>query len=311
MGAGTCPARGWQTQLWVQDAGESDVWDEELYCQTVTLAKQVQSLDMAGLRGSVQHHSNQYAEGTYEVTGQITKYLTMFDWNIWAPRVLADSGGSTPFTPAGTLPAFDLLANRVSSDGTGTKFDFQDCVVAKATFAAKAREPIMATYDIQGLSRGALVTTSPSAVSRGTGTEYRPLLFQNSTLTYDGNSVPMNDFSLVIDNVIEADWQNSQTATSLCMTDQRITLTCTLPWTAAVAADHFETNGAAGVLTWTGTNISAAWTFADMRKVNETDPVTNARGKMTYTMTLEAYQSGDVGSLVDSVSCAVDANSAS
>lgn len=302
MGAGTCPSRGWESTLFCRDDGDAS-FDELYYPQSVTVAKALQTIDMSGLRGSVEHHSDNFTTGTYEVSGQVSMYSTPADLDNWLPRILGGTG-SSPWTPTGDLPAFDILHDRVASDGTGTKFLYEDCVVNRATFTGRAREPIMMTLEIMGLTRGALVTTAGTG-TRASTAAYRPHLFQNLTLTFGGNTVLVNEFTLTIDNVVESDWQNSETPTSLCSTDQLVTLAVNCNWTDSVAADVFETNNGAGVLTFNTTDLTCVWTFADMRK-GDTDPVVNARTKIPFDVTLQAYASGDSGSIVSSVSVAND-----
>lgn len=214
-----------------------------------SLAKKQTILDTGGIRGTRSHPAERTRDGTYVVEGTIHFHCSKGLLDLLLPRILG--GGSSPtYTLAETLPAFDVLVERVAN-----RFVYGTCKVSRATFKARASGLLELALDVVGETEAVSATAFP-AIAPPTDAPY---LWQDCVVTLNSAARVVTEFELVVDNHLRARFSNSQTASDLYPTDRTVSLRCTVPFNGdetdlygantagAAAASLVFTNGANNV----------------------------------------------------------------
>ncbi|MFG0240456.1 MAG: phage tail tube protein [Gimesia chilikensis] len=168
-------------------------------------------------------------------------------------------------------------------------FQYEGCKINKATISGAEGQALKHALDILGktMTDGG---TAP-AVAMDTDTHYA---FHQGVFTYNSSTFKIKSVSVVIDNVIEALFENSVTATDVEATDRLVTLSADLQYNSdADTLRQAINNGekVAGSLVFTNGNQSLTFTFPALIASDE-DPVVGGRGKIRYPLNLQALQSG-------------------
>src|SRR5262245_29719439 len=253
------------------------------------LAKSLTILETAGIRGTRSHPAERTRDGTYAVQGTIRFHCSKVLLDLLLPRILG--GGSSPtYTLAETLPAFDVLLERVAS-----RFVYGACKVNRAVFRARASGLLELALDLIGATETVSATPFP-AVAPPTDAPY---VWQDCVVTLNSAARVVTEFELVIDNHLRARFSNSQTATDLHPTDRTIGLKCTVPYTGD-NADLYGANtagAAAGTLVFTNGAHSVTFSLAQVQ-FPDRSPVVANKGEIVLHLDGAAKKVGSTSELV-------------
>lgn len=284
------------SSLWVEPGASAHTFDsssEAYEFLSESIQKVGTILDTNGLRGTRSHHSAKTATGPYEVGGDITMNPDPAGLDLWLPRILGAAESNDTFAVADTLPAFGLLIDRV-----GSKFEYTDCLVNRATFRASQGGLLEMILNIMG--RTEVVGTAGSSLPAvGAAANNAPYAMTQGVLTLASGAREFEDFELVIDNAIERKFRNSVTATSLVPTDRIVTLKMNGPFTSGTLSALYAQAlaGATGTLVFTNGQMSTTFTFATLQ-VPAKSPVISGRGEIIMPLEMTARMASTTREIV-------------
>ncbi|MGE5192814.1 MAG: phage tail tube protein [Deltaproteobacteria bacterium] len=254
-----------------------------------SLAKQLTMLDTAGIRGTRSHPAERTRDGAYAVRGTIRFHCSKGLLDLLLPRILG--GGASPtWTLAETLPAFDVLIDRVAS-----RFAYGTCKVNRAVFRARASGLLELALDIIGETETVSATPFP-AIAAPTDAPY---IWQDCVVTLNAAARVVTEFELVVDNHVRARFSNSQTATDLYPTDRTIGLKCTVPFTGDDTDLYGANTGAAAAGTLVFTNGPHSLTFSlPLVQFPDNSPVVADKGEIFLRLDGTAKRVGTNAELV-------------
>src|SRR5262245_6621608 len=253
------------------------------------LAKSLTILETAGIRGTRSHPAERTRDGTYAVQGTIRFHCSKVLLDLLLPRILG--GGSSPtYTLAETLPAFDVLLERVAS-----RFVYGACKVNRAVFRARASGLLELALDLIGETETVSATAFP-AIAPPTDSPY---IWQDCVVTLNATPRVVTEFELVVDNHLRARFSNSQTATDLYPIDRTIGLKCSVPFTADDTDLYGANTGgaAAGTLAFTDGPHHLTFTLAQVQ-FPDSSPVVAGKGEIFLRLEGTAKKSGSTSELV-------------
>ena len=195
-----------------------------------TVAFEVQSCDLraeadhhdpSGLIGIRDHQSERVRGANERVIGTIDMEPSPEALALLLPWIL---GG----VPAGTsYPIADTLSSRfVQVDRVAKVYTYAGVYVNRAVFRGSEGLPLALSLDLIGQTETEGNAGTFPAITPGTTP---PFMFAESALTLLSVSRNFKDFTLTIDNALEAQFYNSRTATRIRPTDRRVTFDCMVP----------------------------------------------------------------------------------
>ena len=227
-------------------------------------------LDTSGIRGTRSHPKERTRDGTYSVGGQIRMHATPAMLDLLLPRILGANESTDVFALAETLPEFDLLIDRVAK-----RFVYGACKIGRATFRCAAGGLLELDLDIVGKTETVSATAFPSI----TAPTDAPYVFSDAVITLLSTARTVISWELTIDNVIQPRFSNSQTATSLNVTDRIITCAMQVPYTSSEVDLYGINTGSAAAATMVFTNGGYSTTFSLANlQIPDQSPVTEGRG---------------------------------
>ena len=188
-----------------------------------SLRKDLTILDTAGIRGTRSHPKERTRDGTYTVSGSIVTHATPTMLDNWLPRILGAAEAADTFALAETLTEFDILIDRVAR-----RFQYVFCKVSRATFRSTAGGLLELTLDIIAKTE----TVSATAFPTITAPTDAPYVHHDCVLTTQAATHIITEVEIVIDNMVEARFSNSQTATDITPRDRLVTVNFTTPYTS-------------------------------------------------------------------------------
>jgi hypothetical protein len=253
------------------------------------LAKALTILETAGIRGTRSHPAERTRDGTYSVQGTIRFHCSKGLLDLLLPRILG--GGTSPtYTLAETLPAFDVLLERIAD-----RFVYGACKVNRAIFKARASGLLELALELIGETETVSATAFP-AIAPLTDSPY---IWQDCVVTLNATPRVVTEFELVVDNHLRARFSNSQTASDLYPTDRTIGLKCTVPFTSDDTDLYGANTGgaAAGSLVFTNGAHNLTFTLAQVQ-FPDNSPVVAGKGEIFLHLTGTAKKSGSTSELV-------------
>lgn len=251
-----------------------------------------------GIRGTRSEDVNRSRYGQEDVTGTIVLQPSPADLDLWLPRILGDPESTDTFALAETLPAFAVMFDRVAK-----VFTYTDCKVNKATFRASQGGVLELELDLIGKSFSIGNAGTAPSVSLGTDPEDQPYVLSDAAFTLAGSARETSSFELVIDNLLNARFTNSNNATSITPQGRMVTLKTKHPYTSD-ETDLLEQAlyGAAGtiVLTPTGggmSGVSTTFTFGRLQ-VPDTHPGVPGKSEIMLDLDMVARMTGSTRELV-------------
>lgn len=269
-------------RIYIEPGSPNYTWDsnsETIEFLRESLTKNGTIIDSNAQRGTRSHHSAATRPGTYEVGGSIVTNPNPAMLDLWLPRILGAAESNDSFVLAET-PAADF---GVLVDSVTETFEYTSCRVNRAIFRGSAGGLVELELEIFGKTE--VVGTNAPSVSISVASNAVPYTFSEGVLTLASSTREMMNFELIIDNVIDRRFTNSNTATSLRPQDRIVTLRTTNPWNADTSALYEQANaGAAGTLVFTNGNMSTTFTFATLQVPAQSPQV---GGKQEIPLTLE------------------------
>lgn len=258
-----------------------------------SLARSLNVVDANGIRGSRSHAVERCADGTYNVGGSISLYLTTGVPALLYDRSMGGTVSGGTYSLAETLTEFDVLVDRVAK-----RFVYAFCKVSRATWRGAAGGAVTFDVDLVGKTETVSATSFPSI----TAPVDAPYMFQSGVLTLLASARDMMDFEVSIDNAVEARFTNSQTATDVHPTDRIVTLSCTVPYDSTNADLHPGGVGvdATGSLVFTSGATTHTMTFA-MLTIEDVSPKVNSKGEIVLAIRATARMSSTTRELVITV----------
>lgn len=258
-----------QARLYVEPGASPHTFDsssESYEFQNESLRAVKTLANTNGIRGTRSAHVARTRTTQKAVQGTILIHPSPADLALWLPRIM---GGAGPAL-AETLPSFGVLINRVTQT-----FEYEDCVVNRATFRGNAGGLVELELDIFGKDEN--VGTSAPTVALGVTAADEPYVFADLTCSLAATAREVFSFTLTIDNAVQQRFVNSLTATQLNTTDRIITFSSESPYTGD-EDDLYDVSesGIAAVLTLTNGTVSTAFTMPGLQIPAES-PVVRAR----------------------------------
>lgn len=248
-------------------------------------------IDSNGIRGTRSHASERVREGLRRFQGPIRMAPSPLDLDTWLPRILGALESTDTFALAETLQVFGVL-----EDQNTQQFEYQDCQVNRATFRSQAGGMFEMELDVIG--RGRATGTSFPALTLGVTAADAPYMHHDAVVTLVGSARDTSSIEIVIDNALQVEFNNSQTATSLVPADRIITVRTTHPW----STDNTDlidqaVAGTTGSIVYTNGGLSTTFTFGKLQVPND-DPVVQGKTNVPLTLNMTARKDGATDELV-------------
>lgn len=274
--------------------GDFDSGSEQYEFTSESIRMVQTHVDSMGIRGTRSRVKDHVRIGQESVGGSISGVLTPVEFDKWLPRILGAAESTDSFALDETLPEFGMLFDR-----SVARYVYTGCKVGRATFTGAPGQLIGYTLDIIGKTEIISATSFSGTIPAiDTG---QPYVFGDVTfgLSADASADECLGFTLTIDNMLQARFPNSITATEIYASDRLITLSMLLPYTAD-EADLVDqaVAGAAGTMTWTNGNQSTLFTFANLKAPSESPTTPGRGGERTFNLNMTAYMSGSTRELV-------------
>lgn len=210
-------------------------------------------VDTSGLRGTRDTPANRTRQGTRAVQFPIELQPTPVEWAAIWPFV---QGG----VPAGTnYPYAEVLPNLAVQVTKGTKmFNYAEGKAARLTIRGTPGAPLAATLDYFGEDEAAALASAFPALTLDTTTT--PFMFSDSSAAIVVNGVTLDclGLTIVVDNLVQARYPNSQVATEIYSTGRLVTWEFDLPYGDAEALYGLAATGVPVSATFTNGATSMA-----------------------------------------------------
>lgn len=255
-------------------------------------------LDTGGIRGTRTIPKERTRLGVRAVGDTIVMNPGPADLDKWLPRIMgaAEITGSDTFNLGDSFTDFWIYLDRVTD-----VYYYSQCYVSRATFAAQAGGLLTLSMDIVGTNETIGVTrlTSGNTPAIGVTTSHQPYVFHDadSGVTFAGTgSREITDFSLSIDNMMDARFVNSVTNTSITAMDRAVTYSATMPFDSDNLDVYRDTpRGQQAIMVFTNSGNSKALTFT-MASLDGADVSPIVQGKTEIMLGLQWEARGTGGS---------------
>lgn len=248
------------------------------------------------IRGFLDHPKERVTQGLKKWQFTITMQPSPTEMDLIFPYIGFTESPTDTFTVTDDFSAleFDVIVDKVAKVQT-----YADCKVDKAIFQGqKGRKPNQLTLMCiaKSMTQDDAGTFSASAID----TDFA-YAFTEGVLTLQSSARAFDRYAVIIDNHLNAEFNNSQEATCIQPAERTIHLAVNTPYTSSEIA-LFDTpfagaSGAAGTIAWTRGSKSTAFSFANLKSVAK--PV-SIPGKVEIRQPLfyKAYKSGSTAALI-------------
>ena len=255
-----------------------------------SLRKQQEIVETNGIRGTRSIPIERTRDSIYRVSGGIQFHATPSMLDLILPRIMGANESTDVFAFAETLPAFDVLIDRVAK-----RFVYGGCKVGRATFRASAGGPLELDCELTGKTEVVSATAFPS-ISAPTDPPY---VWSDAVCTIEGTARTVTQWELTIDNRINSRFANSQTATDIHTEGRDVTLSLTVPYTSDEVDLYGINSSGASAATFVLTNGNRSITFSVAAlMVPDASPVVGGPGEILLTLSGSARSSGATKELV-------------
>ena len=281
-----------------------------------SMQKVEQVVNSGGIRGTRARAKEQDRAGTYTVGGTVSMIASAGMLEVIFPLILgaekiAEGGGDDldRYHPSDTLLDFGMLIDKL-----GAIYEYRDCYVNRATFNGTKDQPITVDLDIVAKEQGtesSWPTVGPGAMTAiNTGGSWTPYIFTDLDLDLDGQEdVPINTFSLSVDNAIDVQHRNSQAPTSLVPHDRTVTLTVEVPFnTTTEPALYSGASDTNGQVVMSSSTCPCTIKFPHLALTKQTATVPG-KSELGLTLQYEARSSGYAAGTSDTHDIYIDLDS--
>lgn len=251
------------------------------------------------IRGTLSRSKERVKEGLQVVDIAIRMNPSPAELDVILPLIGMVESPTDTFTvidgSANTLGDFTVIIDRVAKVHT-----YANCKIDKAVFRGqKGADPIELELRIMGTteSEGAAGSFSASAID--TGIAYS---FCEGVMTLDSTQRGYDRFALSIDNMIQRQFNNSCTATSLVPTDRAVTLATSVSYVAANTGLYTtpatpDATGIVGSLAFTDGGQSTTFTMINLKSIAQS-PSIPGKTEIRLPLFYKAYKSGSTAELI-------------
>lgn len=278
----TLGSQGAQSALYVEPGAAAHTFDsssERYEILSESLVKRGTIIDTNGIRGTRSHASARTRAGIYEVGGTIVMPVSPLMLDLWLPRILGANESTDTFALAETLQPFGVLVNRV-----GGLFEYTDCYVGRATFRGQQGSGITLELDIRGATE--VTGTAAPSVALSHASNNAPYQFYEAVFNLFGGARVTTEWELVIDNMLDVRFANSQSATNIQPSDRIITQRTRHPFTSTEMSALYglAAAGATGSTVITMGGMSTTFTFAILQSPDNSPSI---QGKTEIPLAIE------------------------
>ena len=225
-------------------------------------------VESQGVRGTRSRRKERTKIGSTDVSGSITMNPSVTEIDLLLPRILGGATAAGVTDVANTVPEFQVMIDRIAK-----VHSYTGCKVARATLRGTKGQPIELTLDIEG--EGGSVGAAGGYPALTIDTDATFFIFSEATLTLQGTSRLIEEFTLVIDNNLRADRRfNSLNRVNMPALDRRVTIGTTVPYTPDnTDLEEQAIAGAAGILVLTDGTTTYTIDFANVKSESESPSV--------------------------------------
>ena len=253
---------------------------------------QMDVLDATGITGVRDRRTDRTRLGIQRIGGQLTIAASprALDW--FMPYILGGSESSDAYAVADTLPGFDLWDD-ILGDGTYI-FEYGELYVSRFSLPLRGGGNgggiLTFTLDVVGKtytedaagggswSTGANWTGGTEIALQSTAGRDDPYTFWDSTISLFGDTVPIDEGELVIDNALDVRFRNSRTAVSIRPTDRLVSVMANVPLNTTAITDYFSDVAAEDAsITLANGTVTSVFNLNDLR-VSDEGPEVRGRG---------------------------------
>jgi hypothetical protein len=277
---------------------------------STTGGEQDEILDSAGLLGSRTRREDRSRWGLTRVEKTLEfdvspRMLNFFLYHILGTVNASDtfqSGDTDIFTPADSLPGFDMLQDPFGTGSNASKFSELYVNRMRLRFGAGLLRMTLETIG-KTITTGQSWSGSIPALGSSAAAD-APYVFYDCAFNVQGNSQEVEEGELVIDNFLEAKFRNSRTATSIRASDLVVSLVTNIPLTSTIWADDYG-DQAAEDATITIDNGTVGTTFT-LYNLKAPDQYPSVAGKGEVPLILQSTARSDATDPMISVTSAWD-----
>jgi hypothetical protein len=290
-------SQGAQSQLCMDSALPIDSNSIPLHFTRSTLAAKHELIDdgSESMRGSRSHIEERVGTGLIDVSGSVFCNPTPDELDNWLPFALGTAESTDTFSVAeGGLERWFMF------DNVAKGHTFNSCYCDKMIVSGTKGKPIQFEFRIIGTSPAeSAAATFPSL----TFSTQRGYSFHEGVLTMQSTAHLFDRFVLIVDNMVEREYNNSPTATDIVPKDRAVWLYTSTPYTstetgllttpAALTGTWatFDPAGAASTLVFTNGNLSTTFTLGNLKLYPRT-PSIPGKKQIRLPIRGKAYKNG-------------------
>lgn len=207
-----------------------------------TIGDEDEHIDGQGLLGSRTRREDRSRDGVIRVGGDLVTEPSVRMFDFFLPYILGAAESTDTFDVADSLPGFDMLHDPFNTGANATKFSELYVNTASLRFS-----PGMLRLTKSCIGKTATAGQTFAAAALGsTALLDDPLMFYDSASGFNiqSGAVAIEEGELLIDNVLDAKFRNSQTALSIRATDRIVSLVTNIPLTPTTWTTYFGNKAA-------------------------------------------------------------------
>ncbi len=260
-----------------------------------TVKKQGEVLDSQGLLGTRTRREDRTRAGLIRVGGQLAFDVNPLMMDYFVPYILGTLEATDAFHTSDTMLAFDMLHDPFGTGALAIKYTELYVNRMSLRFAPGI---MRMTLDVIGKSITTAQTFDAAALG-ATAATCAPYVFYDTASGFSIQSATTEivEGELTIDNGLDVQFRNSQTATSIRATDRTVSLAASIPLTATTFAANFGDKAAVDA-TIVITNGTVVTTFT-LNNFKCPDEGYEVNGKGEVVLKLTGMARGDSSSTFD------------
>ena len=285
------PSQGAMAKAAVDDAVPFDGSSVSIEILSESVRRIDTHLDTNGMRGSKDMSADRVRLARSAISGSLSMNPDAAEVDWFIEKILGGTTAVGVTAVADTLPYWQLMVDRIAK-----VYTYTDLVVGQATISGSAGDMLTLALDVEGESE---VVGSAGAFAGGALSAGNTYVMSDVTLTLGGTVYPCSQFSLVINNNLDADrYNNSLSRSAIVSAGRLVTLSANLPFTPDTAALHaMAIGGVAGILAWTDGSDVYTFTMPNVKAPSNT-PVASGKSEIRWDLAMTARETGGVASIL-------------
>jgi hypothetical protein len=198
-------------------------------------------LDASGLLGSRTRREDRTRYGLIRVGGQIVLEPSPNMFDFFLPYILGTAESTDTFTAADSLLGFDMLHDPFGTGSLASKYTELYVNRMSLRFAAGL---LRMTLDVVGKTETTAQTFTANALGSTSAVDTPYTFYDTSAgFTFGTIAFAVEEGELVLDNVLDVKFRNSQTAQSIRASDSIATLVTNIPLTSSTYGSFYGNKG--------------------------------------------------------------------